>query len=184
MRILAKGIIGVLSAAALTTGAITAFAGGNSPDPTPRPTSTIDVKGPCDEAEHANDPRCAGQQTPEDNQAGNDDGANHDVNDDNGGISGNDDGANHDVNDDNGGISGNDDGANHDVNDDNGGISGNDDGANHDVNDDDGGMSGNSGSGSSGEDRSGSGSEEDNSGSGSSHDDSGPGSSGAGGGNA
>jgi hypothetical protein len=72
-------------------------------------------------------------------QTGNDDGANHDVNDDHG----NDDGANHDVNDDHGGQTDNDDGANHDVNDDHGGQSGTDDGANHDVNDDHGGQSGN-----------------------------------------
>jgi hypothetical protein len=50
-------------------------------------TGTVDVSGPCDEAEHANDPRCAGPQRPEDNgngQAGNgqttttDDGPGHD----------------------------------------------------------------------------------------------------------
>jgi hypothetical protein len=73
----------------------------------------------------------------------NDDGANHDINDDHGGQTGTDDGANHDVNDDHGGQTGNDDGANHDVNDDHGGQSGTDDGANHDVNDDHGGQSGN-----------------------------------------
>jgi hypothetical protein len=88
-------------------------------------------------------------------QTGNDDGANHDVNDDhgtdspshdatndNGAQAGNDDGANHDVNDDHGGQAGTDDGANHDATDDNGGQAGND-GANHDVNDDHGGQSGN-----------------------------------------
>jgi hypothetical protein len=30
-------------------------------------TGTVDLRGPCDEAEHANDPRCAGPQVPEDN---------------------------------------------------------------------------------------------------------------------
>lgn len=44
------------------------------------PTTTVgdDVKGPCDEAEHANDPRCQGQQVPEDKgggERGDDDGA-------------------------------------------------------------------------------------------------------------
>src|SRR5919109_1137936 len=29
-------------------------------------SAVVDVKGPCDEAEHANDPRCAGAQVPED----------------------------------------------------------------------------------------------------------------------
>ena len=33
----------------------------------PAPTGTGDVSGPCDEAEHANDPRCSGAQTTEDN---------------------------------------------------------------------------------------------------------------------
>jgi hypothetical protein len=116
MGILRRGIIGVLAAAAVTTGAITAFAvGGN--EPAPRPSSTLDVKGPCDEAEHANDARCDGAQVPED-RAGV-----HDRNDDNGGVTeGNDDGPNHDANDDNGGLAeGNDDRPNHDANDDNGG---------------------------------------------------------------
>lgn len=54
--------------------------------------ASADVKGPCDEPEHATDPRCAGAQVPEDNQqnevgdddnAANDDPA-EDVNDDNG----------------------------------------------------------------------------------------------------
>ena len=31
--------------------------GGSSSDPS---TTVVDVKGPCDEAEHANDPECAG----------------------------------------------------------------------------------------------------------------------------
>ena len=38
--------------------------GGSSSDPA---TTVVDVKGPCDEAEHANDPECAGAQVPEDN---------------------------------------------------------------------------------------------------------------------
>jgi hypothetical protein len=36
--------------------------------------STDDVKGPCDELEHANDPECAGPQEPEDNFDGDRDG--------------------------------------------------------------------------------------------------------------
>src|SRR3954468_18964403 len=40
--------------------------GGSSSDPA---TTGVDVKGPCDELEHATDPSCAGAQIPEDNQA-------------------------------------------------------------------------------------------------------------------
>ena len=40
--------------------------GGSSSDPA---ATVVDVKGPCDEAEHANDPECAGAQVPEDNDA-------------------------------------------------------------------------------------------------------------------
>src|SRR6185503_18279173 len=47
-----------------------------------------DMRGPCDEAEHQNDPRCTGGTT-EDNggRGGQDDGPNHDANDDNSGPS-------------------------------------------------------------------------------------------------
>ena len=41
--------------------------GGSSSDPAT--TTVVDVKGPCDEAEHAGDPECAGVQVPEDNDA-------------------------------------------------------------------------------------------------------------------
>ncbi len=34
------------------------------PTPGPSPT-TVDISGPCDEAEHVNDPRCAGGQIPQ-----------------------------------------------------------------------------------------------------------------------
>ena len=98
-------------------------------------TRAVDLKGPCDEAEHADDSRCAAPQPPEDrpnhdrNQAGDDqvatdDGPLHDVGDDNPakhhsnrgpgsqnsrpGNAGNDDGPNHDAGDDHGG-SGSDD---------------------------------------------------------------------------
>jgi hypothetical protein len=36
----------------------------SSPSPTPSPDGTFDISGPCDEAEHINDPRCAGVQVP------------------------------------------------------------------------------------------------------------------------
>jgi hypothetical protein len=132
--------------------------------------ATGDVSGPCDEAEHANDPRCAGPQRPEDN--GNDDAGN-------GQTTTTDDGPGHDVGDDNPGQHGNrghgsqnsgpgsqnsgrgsshsDDGPAHDVGDDHGGH-GADDGVAHDVGDDHGGDSGNSGSGNSGSGSGGSGS--------------------------
>jgi hypothetical protein len=65
-------------------------------------TATVaDVSGPCDEAEHANDPRCTGAAAPQpqadDDDQAEDDGPNHEAGDDNG-----DDGPNHDVNDDHG----------------------------------------------------------------------------------
>src|SRR3954463_13836068 len=101
MGIWRKGIIGVASAAVISTGAIAAFAT-NGTQPTPQRTTSVDVKGPCDEAEHANDPRCDGAQVPEDRDGvhdRNDDGPNHDANDDHGGRNGgNDDGPNHDAN--------------------------------------------------------------------------------------
>ncbi len=50
----------ILVAAGIATAAVTL---GQSSSTTP---GTIDVKGPCDEPEHANDPRCAGPQIPED----------------------------------------------------------------------------------------------------------------------
>jgi hypothetical protein len=51
----------------------------------PAGTPAVDVSGPCDEAEHANDPRCTGGVAPrvEDNQQA-DDPAGHDVGDDHG----------------------------------------------------------------------------------------------------
>jgi hypothetical protein len=105
MRIWKRGIIGVASAAVIATGAIAAFAA-NGTQPSPQRTKSVDVKGPCDEAEHANEPRCDGAQVPEDRPGArvNDDGPNHDANDDHGGVSGaDDDGPNHDANDDHGG---------------------------------------------------------------------------------
>ena len=107
MRIWKRGIIGVASAAVIATGAIAAFAA-NGTQPAPQRTTSVDVKGPCDEAQHANDANCDGAQVREDRpgagiDAVNDDGPNHDANDDNGGVNGvNDDGPNHDANDDKG----------------------------------------------------------------------------------
>lgn len=49
---------------------------------TPAPQTGVDVSGPCDEAEHAGDPRCAGG-APQ--RAEDDDGVNHDAGDDHGG---------------------------------------------------------------------------------------------------
>jgi hypothetical protein len=131
------------------------------------PTGAVDVSGPCDEAEHANDPRCVGPQRPEDNGNGQAD---------NGQTTTTDDGPGHDVGDDNPGDHSNrgpgsqnsgpgsqnsgrgsshsDDGPNHDVGDDHGGQ-GADDGPAHDLGDDHGGDD-NSGSGSSGSGGSGS----------------------------
>jgi hypothetical protein len=104
MRIWKRGIIGVASAAVIATGAIAAFAA-NGTQSAPQPTTSVDVKGPCDEAEHANEPRCDGAQVPEDRPGAgvNDDGPNHDANDDHAGKRGpDDDGPNHDANDDHG----------------------------------------------------------------------------------
>ncbi|MFL5737738.1 MAG: hypothetical protein ACJ76P_10405 [Actinomycetota bacterium] len=154
MGILKKGIIAVLAAAAVTTGAITAFAvGGN--EPAPKPTTSVDAKGPCDEAEHANDARCDGAQGAEDRPSAdgrNDDkaGANEaELTDDRGAASEAERG------DDNGGAN------EAEPKDDNGGVQqANDDGPNHDTNDDHGGEnsgpSDNSGPASGGEDHSGS----------------------------
>jgi hypothetical protein len=84
------------------------------------PAQGVDVSGPCDEAEHANDPRCTGQPTTaprvDDNPGAHDNGGRVDDNpgaDDNGGRvdnsgpgsvnSGGDDGVDHDRGDDHGG---------------------------------------------------------------------------------
>lgn len=53
--------------AAVAVGGTVAYAldGGSSGGST-TPTSQVDVSGPCDEAEHANDPRCTGAQAGDD----------------------------------------------------------------------------------------------------------------------
>ena len=57
-----------IAAIVMLAGAAFAATGG---EPTPLASSGVgDVSGPCDEAEHANDPRCTGPQRPEDDNAG------------------------------------------------------------------------------------------------------------------
>lgn len=99
-----KIILVALAVLALgVSAAVAASRGGGSDDPVgatipmATPTATVDVKGPCDEAEHVSDPRCAGAQVPEDDDVN---AEANDANDDNGLAD--DDGANHDLNDDNG----------------------------------------------------------------------------------
>ncbi len=144
----------VIVATVLAVGAGVAIAAGTNGGSSSGPATTVvDVKGPCDEAEHANDPECAGAQVPEDDQA------------DDQGKDGTDDrgpGRDHaeddavvgdDVNDDNAGqgeVEDNDDqGEVEDRNDDNSGPSANSGpGSSHDGGDDDNsGPSGHSGSG-------------------------------------
>lgn len=59
MRILA--IAGALALAGGATAAVASVGGSLVSSP-----AQVDVKGPCDEAEHANDPQCAGEHVPED----------------------------------------------------------------------------------------------------------------------
>ena len=62
MRRWKRWAIGTTGVLALLAGANLALAAGGSDDPAP----VVDVRGPCDEGEHANDPRCAGPQVTED----------------------------------------------------------------------------------------------------------------------
>ena len=65
MNTLTKTLLAVAATMLVAGGAYAATAPkGNDPAPA---APAADVKGPCDEAEHANDPRCAGAQVPEDN---------------------------------------------------------------------------------------------------------------------
>jgi hypothetical protein len=65
MKTWRKVLIGGVSALTLAGGANwAAMAAGQSRTP----TGVVDVKGPCDEAEHAGDPQCAGPQVREDNE--------------------------------------------------------------------------------------------------------------------
>jgi len=66
----------------LAVGVGVAVAAGTNGGSSSGPANTVvDVKGPCDEAEHANDPECPGAQVPEDNNA---DEQGEDANDDRG----------------------------------------------------------------------------------------------------
>jgi hypothetical protein len=69
MKLWKKMVIGVTAALALGVGAnvVAMAAGGDDP------AGVVDISGPCDEAEHAGDPRCAGV-TVSDSQRENDNG--------------------------------------------------------------------------------------------------------------
>ena len=58
-------ILGLVAGFAVAGGLALATAGGSSTEP---PRTRVEVKGPCDEAEHANDPGCGGPQVPEDDE--------------------------------------------------------------------------------------------------------------------
>jgi uncharacterized membrane protein YgcG len=62
-----KIILLALMVLAVGAGAAYAATRDNSPAPAGSigPTGVVDVSGPCDEAEHANDPRCTGAQVPD-----------------------------------------------------------------------------------------------------------------------
>ena len=158
-------LMAVLAAFGLTAwiGVVALAQGSSAPTPSTATTTTgpsggDDVKGNCDEAEHANDPECLGViPVPEDNHENGDQG---DVNDDDQGENennddlgeneGNDD-QGEDMNDDHGDVNDDDQGENEN-NDDQGENDGNDD-QGEDMNDDHGDNSGpgssNSGPGSS-----------------------------------
>src|SRR5215211_7129568 len=91
-------LIAVLAAFGLTAwiGVVAVAQGSSAPTPptstttSPAPTSAEDVKGNCDEAEHANDPECVGVNlVPEDDHG----------NDDQGGVNNDDQGENEDNDD-------------------------------------------------------------------------------------
>jgi hypothetical protein len=68
----------------------------NSVDDNTTMNSVEDISGPCDEAEHATDPRCTGAATSTDDNSG------HDGTDDNSGHDGTDDNSGHNGGDDSG----------------------------------------------------------------------------------
>jgi len=86
MSALTKTVVAVFTAVLVGGSAYVAAAPGGQSNVTP----AADVRGPCDEPEHATDPRCTGTQAPEDNHArhqdrgGAADDPAEDVNDDNG----------------------------------------------------------------------------------------------------
>ena len=63
MKVFSRAILAAL--VAVMIGGTIALASGGGAVPSPSSTA-VDVKGPCDEAEHANDARCDGIQIPED----------------------------------------------------------------------------------------------------------------------
>jgi len=90
MSTLMKTLLAV-AATMLVAGAAYAATAPAGHQAAPAPAGT-DVKGPCDEAEHATDPRCAGAQVPEDRhneaqhvhrQRGHDDGVAHEAENEN-----------------------------------------------------------------------------------------------------
>ena len=64
MSTLTKTLVAVVASLLVGSAAYVAAAPGDEGSPAP----AADVKGPCDEPEHATDPRCAGPQVPEDNK--------------------------------------------------------------------------------------------------------------------
>ena len=111
-------LMAVLAAFGLTAwiGVVALAQGSSAPTPstattTTGPTGGDDVKGNCDEAEHANDPECLGViPVPEDNHENGDQG---DVNDDDQGENeGNDDQGENEGNDDQGDVNDDDQGEN------------------------------------------------------------------------
>src|SRR3954463_16769590 len=66
MSTLTKTLLAVFTAMLIGGAAYVAAAPG---DPSAATPAAADVRGPCDEPEHATDPRCAGAQAPEDNHA-------------------------------------------------------------------------------------------------------------------
>jgi hypothetical protein len=69
MTVLRLSVLGLVAVLILGGGA--AFALGGDPQPQARPAS-VDISGPCDEAEHVGDPRCEGRSVvtePDDDRA-------------------------------------------------------------------------------------------------------------------
>ena len=114
-------LMAVLAAFGLTAwiGVVALAQGSSAPTPStstttsPAQTGGDDVKGNCDEAEHANDPECVGANPVSEDDHGNDDQA--DVNDDHGDVNDDDDEGENEGDDDQGEHEGDDQG---DVNDD------------------------------------------------------------------
>jgi hypothetical protein len=127
-------LMAVLTAFGLTAwiGVVALAQGGNAPTPsTATTTSGDEVKGNCDEAEHANDPECLGVNPVLEDDHENDDQG--DVNDDDQGEDENDDQG--DVNDDDQGENEDNDDQGEDENDDQGDVNDDDQGENEDNDD-------------------------------------------------